>query len=157
MPLQAESVWDYPRPPKLEPVGVRLVVAAFGATIADTRAGYRILETSHPPTYYLPQSDVALDLLVESRQTSYCEFKGRARYYSIAAENRLIENAAWCYPDPTPQYSAIAGFLSFYASPDVRCQVGDELVVPQRGSFYGGWITKNLRGPFKGGPGTRFW
>ncbi|MEX0346928.1 MAG: DUF427 domain-containing protein [Rhizobiaceae bacterium] len=157
MPLQVESVWDYPRPPKLEPVSERLVVTAFDLILADTVAGFRILETSHPPTYYLPQSDTAFDHLVESGHTSYCEFKGRATYYSISVEDRRIENAAWCYPEPAPPYSPITGFLSFYASHDVFCQVGGEPVIPQPGDFYGGWITRNLRGPFKGGPGTRFW
>ncbi len=157
MTLPVESVWDYPRPPKLEPIELRLVVSAFGRIIADTTAGYRILETSHPPTYYIPPRDVASEYLVESDHTSFCEFKGHAVYHSISVGDHFVANAAWRYPEPTPYYSAIAGFLSFYASDEVRCQVGHEPVIPQPGNFYGGWITKNLKGPFKGVPGSRFW
>lgn len=157
MSLPAESVWDYPRPPRLESVSLRLTVTALGATIADTTSGYRILETSHPPTFYIPGTDVAFEYLIESDQTSYCEFKGRAVYYSISLEDKLIANAAWSYPEPTPRYAAIAGYLSFYASDEVPCKVGNEPVIPQPGNFYGGWITKNLQGPFKGGLGSRFW
>ena len=157
MTLPVESVWDFPRPPKLEPIDLRLVVSAFGRIIADTTAGYRILETSHPPTYYIPPADVDSERLIESDHTSYCEFKGNAVYQSISVGDDVVANAAWRYPEPTPHYSAIAGFLSFYASEKVQCQVGDEPVIPQPGSFYGGWITKNLKGPFKGVPGSRFW
>ena len=157
MPLPVESVWDYPRPPKLEPISLRLVVSAFGRIIADTTAGCRILETSHPPTYYIPPADVAFEYLIESDHTSYCEFKGRAVYHSISLGDNLVANAAWSYSKPTPRYSVIAGFLSFYASDKVQCRVGDEQVIPQPGNFYGGWITKNLQGPFKGVPGSRSW
>ena len=157
MPLAIESVWDYPRPPKIERVDHRLLVTIGAITIADTTSGFRILETSHPPTYYIPRSDVAIALLVESDHHSYCEFKGQSTYYSISAGGKFVTNAAWSYETPTSRYRPIAGMLSFYASADVHCQVDDEVVSAQPGSFYGGWITTNLKGPFKGGPGSRFW
>ncbi len=157
MTLPAESVWDYPRPPRLEAVGHRLLVTALDHIIADSISGFRVLETSHPPTYYIPLSDVASEHLAASEHRSYCEFKGRARYYSVAIGKTVFDNAAWCYPDPTPYYRDIAGFLSFYATQDVDCQVGDEKIIPQPGDFYGGWITPNLKGPFKGSAGTLHW
>ena len=113
MPLPVESVWDYPRPPKLEPIDLRLLVSAFGRIIADTTSGYRVLETSHPPTYYIPPADAASEYLIKSDHTSYCEFKGYAVYHSISVGDDLVANAAWRYPEPTPHYSAISGFLSF--------------------------------------------
>ncbi len=157
MTLPVESVWDFPRPPRIERVDLRLVVSAFGKIVADTNTGYRILETSHPPTYYIPNSDVALEFLIEGEHSSYCEFKGRAAYFSISTEGKRINNAAWSYPEPTSHFSDIANHLSFYASDAVQCWVGNEPVISQPGNFYGGWITKNLRGPFKGVPGSRFW
>ncbi len=157
MTLPVESVWDYPRPPRLEPVTHRLVVAMDGVTIADTVRGYRILETSHPPTYYIPPDDIHPQHLQPSARRTYCEFKGEARYWSAAVDGRLVSDAAWSYGNPTADYRAIKDFLSFYASRDLQCSVGGEPVLPQEGSFYGGWITGNLQGPFKGGPGTRFW
>lgn len=157
MPLPAESVWDYPRPPRLEAVSHRLLVTALGHVVADSISGFRVLETSHPPTYYIPFSDVASQYLIASERSSYCEFKGRAKYFSIAISGTVLDDAAWFYPDPTAYYNDIAGFLSFYASPDLHCQVGDEKVIPQDGKFYGGWITPNMTGPFKGRPGTLHW
>lgn len=157
MTLPTESVWDYPRPPRIEPVAHRLTVTVSGVMIADTSDGYRILETSHPPTYYIPLTDVERSYLRRSPRRTFCEFKGAAEYWSLAVDGRVIAEAAWSYSDPTPRYAAIRGCLSFYASDEVRCAVGDEPVLPQDGDFYGGWITGNLRGPFKGGPGTRFW
>lgn len=152
-----ESVWDYPRPPRLEPVADRLRVVFAGQTIADTNRGHRVLETSHPPTYYIPAADVRLDLLERAAGGSVCEFKGRACYWTVRAGDRVAPRAAWSYPDPTPAFADIAGDLSFYASAMDACFVGEEAVQAQEGDFYGGWITGRVVGPFKGGPGTFGW
>jgi uncharacterized protein (DUF427 family) len=152
-----ESVWDYPCPPRLEPVGERLVVRFGGETIADTIRGHRILETSHPPVYYVPPEDVAADFLRVAPGRSFCEFKGLASYVSIEAGGRRAEQAGWLYADPAPAFRAIAGHIAFYASRVDEAWVGDDLVTPQQGDFYGGWITPRILGPFKGAPGTRGW
>ncbi len=150
-----ESVWDYPRPPRLEPTTERLRVFAGGQALAETTAGFRVLETSHPPTYYIPAGDVRLDRLVESPGVSMCEFKGRARYWALAEDPSTP--VAWSYPQPTRAFAALADHLSFYASRVESCWVGDERVAAQEGDFYGGWITSGIVGPFKGGPGTWGW
>jgi uncharacterized protein (DUF427 family) len=152
-----ESVWDYPRPPRLEPVPQRLRVVFAGETLAETSAGFRVLETSHPPTYYFPPSDVATALLGPARRAGICEWKGRAVLHDVVASMRRAEGAAWAYPDPTPGFRAIAGYLAFYAGPMDACLVGETKAEPQPGGFYGGWITPGLVGPFKGGPGTMGW
>lgn len=152
-----ESVWDYPRPPRLEPVPQRLRIVLDGRDVASTVAGFRVLETSHPPTYYLPPADVAAGLLGAPRRAGICEWKGRAVLFDLDTGSRRIEGAAWAYPDPTPGFRAIAGYIAFYAGPMDACFVGDDSVVPQPGGFYGGWITPSIRGPFKGGPGTMGW
>ena len=152
-----ESVWDYPRPPRLEQVSERLRVVFKHRTIADTGGGYRVLETSHPPVYYIPPIDIAQEFLHAAPGSSWCEFKGTATYWSIDVDGQRVENAAWSYPDPAPAFAAIAGCLAFYASRVDQCWVGDERVQPQQGDFYGGWITSRIVGPFKGGPGTRGW
>lgn len=153
----AESVWDYPRPPRLERVAPRLRVVFGGRTIVDTVAGWRVLETSHPPTYYCPPSDVAPEVLKAPRRASLCEWKGRAVLYDVAVGEHRAEGAAWAYPDPTPAFRAIAGCLAFYAGPMEACFVGEERVTPQPGGFYGGWITPGIVGPFKGGSGSMGW
>lgn len=152
-----ESVWDYPRPPRLEPTSQRLRVVFNGVTIADTRQGYRILETSHPPGYYIPPADIQMQYLLRTAGSSFCEFKGRAGYYTVAVGDRRAEDVGWYYLDPPPAYAPIAGFVAFYAGKLDACYVDDELVTPQPGGFYGGWITANVVGPFKGGPGTWGW
>ncbi len=152
-----ESVWEYPRPPALEPVRERLRVEYAGEVIADTTAAYRVLETSHPPTYYLPPESVRPDLLERNGRTSHCEWKGRAEYFDIVVNGRASEGAAWRYPEIDGRYAAISGYYSFYASRVDACWVGDERVAAQEGDFYGGWITANIVGPFKGGPGTAGW
>jgi uncharacterized protein (DUF427 family) len=152
-----ESVWDYPRPPRLEPVPARLRVEFGTETIADSVAGFRVLETSHPPVYYIPQADIRMDLMRKASGSSWCEFKGEAGYWSIEAGGRRSDNAAWSYPAPSPAFAPIAGHLAFYASRVDACFVGDEAVQPQEGDFYGGWITSKVVGPFKGGAGTRGW
>lgn len=152
-----ESVWDYPRPPLLEKVSDKLRVVFAGETIAETEAAYRVLETSHPPTYYLPPADVRCDLLTPAVGNSFCEFKGFAQYWSLAVDGRRSERVAWSYPDPTPEFRATRDYFAFYASRVDECWVGDERVRSQDGDFYGGWITSRIVGPFKGGPGTSGW
>jgi uncharacterized protein (DUF427 family) len=152
-----ESVWDYPRPPRLEKSAARLRVIFNGQTIADTTSGYRVLETSHPPVYYISPNDIARQYLHAAPGSSWCEFKGHAKYWSLDADGRKVENAAWSYPTPSPAFAALAGYLAFYASRVDECWVDDERVQPQEGDFYGGWITSRIVGPFKGGAGTRGW
>ena len=152
-----ESVWDYPRPPRLEKVGERLRVTFQGKTIADTVAGYRVLETSHPPVYYIPPQDLAQPYLRPALGSSWCEFKGHAKYWSLDVDGMCVKNAAWSYPAPSQAFTDIAGYLAFYATRVDECWVGEERVQPQEGDFYGGWITSRVVGPFKGGVGTRVW
>jgi uncharacterized protein (DUF427 family) len=152
-----ESVWDYPRPPRLEKVSARLRVIFGGQTVADTVSGYRVLETSHPPVYYIPPEDIAQPCLRPAAGSSWCEFKGQAKYWSLNVGGQQAENAAWSYPSPSPAFAEIAGYLAFYASRVDECWVDEERVQPQQGDFYGGWITSRIVGPFKGGAGTRGW
>jgi uncharacterized protein (DUF427 family) len=152
-----ESVWDYPRPPALEPTDAHLVIVLGGVTIADTRRAYRVLETSHPPNYYLPPDDIAPGALVPVDGTSFCEWKGRARYFDVRGGDRVAARAAWAYDAPSPRFAPITGYVAFYPGPMDACFVDDERVTPQEGGFYGGWITARVVGPFKGGPGTRGW
>ncbi|WP_421724824.1 DUF427 domain-containing protein [Bauldia sp.] len=152
-----ESVWDYPRPPRLEPVNDRIRVIVGDQAIADTTRAFRVLETSHPPAYYLPPDDIRTDLLSPARGQSFCEFKGMAEYWSLDLDGRSIQRVAWSYPDPTPSFRQIKDYRAFYASRVDECWVGDERVQPQEGDFYGGWITSRIVGPFKGGPGTMGW
>lgn len=152
-----ESAWDYPRPPALEPTVAHLVVVLGGETVADTRRGYRVLETSHPPNYYLPPDDIAPGVLVPAEGASFCEWKGRARYHTVRAGGREEVAAAWSYDAPSPRFAPIAGYVAFSPARMDACLVDGEVVVPQEGGFYGGWITSRVVGPFKGGPGTRGW
>jgi uncharacterized protein (DUF427 family) len=150
-----ESVWDYPRPPRIEAIDWHLKVEHAGRVLADTRSGVRVLETSHPPCYYFPPDDVDFARLEPSPTRTFCEWKGRARYWHLRADAGLVEDACWAYPDPADD--AIRGFVSFYARSVDACFVAGERVEPQEGDFYGGWITSWVEGPFKGGPGTRGW
>ena len=152
-----ESAWDYPRPPRLEPVPERLVVVLGGETIADTTRGLRVLETSHPPNYYFPIDDIVAGALEPTKGASFCEWKGRAHYYSVRAGDLVETEAAWGYAQPSPAFAALAGHVAFYASRMDACFVDGERVTPQPGGFYGGWITTRIVGPFKGGPGSRGW
>jgi len=153
-----ESVWDYPRPPRLERTDKRLVIDCFGERIADTTKAYRVLETSHPPVYYLPMEALRMDLLQQRKdKTSFCEFKGRAVYWDIVTPAGRRDAAAWSYPDPTPAFAPIKDHLAFYASRVDACYVDGERVQAQEGDFYGGWITTDIVGPFKGGAGTWGW
>jgi uncharacterized protein (DUF427 family) len=158
-----ESVWDYPRPPRVEPVpgAARVRVEFGGRVIADSTRALRLLETSHPPSYYLPPADVDLSCLHASPGGSTCEWKGQARYWTVVvatpAGERVAERAAWSYPDPFPEFELLRDHLCFYCAPMDACWVGDRRARPQPGGFYGGWITDDLAGPFKGGPGSSGW
>ena len=152
-----ESVWDYPRPPRVEPVVDRVRVVVDGVVIADSTRAFRVLETSHPPTYYLPPDDVRLDLLSAGAGRSVCEWKGSATYHTVTVGDRTIRDVAWSYRDPLPGFESIAGHLAFYPGRVDEAWVGDERARPQAGGFYGGWITSWIRGPFKGEAGTSGW
>ncbi len=152
-----ESVWDYPRPPRLEPTDSHVVVEFAGAVIAESRRSIRVLETSQPPAFYLPPDDVDLDRVVGSRNQTFCEWKGLATYVSIVVDDEQADDAAWFYEHPSPRFEAITGHLAFYAQKMGTCQVDDEVVDANEGSFYGGWITSKVVGPFKGGAGSTGW
>ncbi|MEM6329046.1 MAG: DUF427 domain-containing protein [Planctomycetota bacterium] len=152
-----ESVWDYPRPPRLEPVEAVVRVEFGGQTVIETTGAYRVLETSHPPNYYLPPADFQAGLLTPSQGGSWCEWKGRAVYFDVRCGGEVAQQAAWGYPQPTPSFAAIAGYVALYAGLMDACYVGEHRVTPQPGSFYGGWITPDVVGPFKGGPGSMGW
>lgn len=152
-----ESVWDYPRPPRLEPTSKEIRIELAGQSIASTNRAFRVLETSHPPVYYLPPDDVRSDLLTIAAGSSFCEWKGRAGYYDLTLGGIVVRNAAWFYPAPTAAFQPIANYLAFYPSKMGACYVDDERVEAQPGDFYGGWITQNIVGPFKGGEGTWGW
>ena len=152
-----ESVWDYPRPPRVEPVPERLRVVVGGQVLAETTGGLRVLETAGAPVYYFPPDDVRLDRLEPSANRSFCEWKGRAVYLSFVGPTRRIEDVAWSYPAPSPGYEAIAGYLAFYAGRVDEAWVGDERATPQPGGFYGGWVTSRIVGPIKGEPGSFGW
>ena len=156
MPGQ-ESVWDYPRPPALAPSDEHVVVEFAGETVADSRRAIRVLETSHAPVYYLPPEDVRLDLLAPLARRTFCEFKGAAAYADLVVGDRRSPAACWWYPDPTPGFAAIAGWIAFYPSRVDRATVEGETVRSVPGDFYGSWITSRVAGPFKGGPGTEGW
>jgi uncharacterized protein (DUF427 family) len=152
-----ESVWDYPRPPRLEPVAARLRVVVADEIIADTTAGHRVLETSQPPTYYVPPADIDFSFVRPTLRRTFCEWKGQAQYWTITVDHDVRPDAAWSYARPTAPFAAITDHLAFYPQRVDACSVDDEPVVANEGSFYGGWITANIVGPFKGGPGTVGW
>ncbi|MCV7346796.1 DUF427 domain-containing protein [Mycolicibacterium rhodesiae] len=152
-----ESVWDYPRPPRLEPFAGTITVELGGRVIASTTRSWRVLETSHPPTYYLPREAFEDGVLRAAPGASMCEWKGQARYYDLVAGDTVASRAAWTYPRPTPPFAEIAGAVAVMAGMVDRCSVDGETVVPQPGGFYGGWITSRVVGPFKGIPGSMGW
>ena len=152
-----ESVWDYPRPAIAEPTARRIRIVHQGVVLADTRAAWRTLETSHPPTYYLPQADIAMEHLMPNPARSICEWKGQAAYWDVMIGDDRIAQAGWSYPAPTAPFAGIAGHIAFYAAPFDDVMVDGEQVTPQPGGFYGGWITAREAGPYKGIPGSRFW
>jgi len=152
-----ESVWDYPRPPRLEDSQSHIRVVFNGVTIADTHRAKRVLETSHPPVYYISPQDVDMQYLASVGGTTWCEWKGQAHYYNIAVNGKQSANVAWYYPRPNVDFAAIKDYLAFYPDKVDACFVDDEQVQSQAGGFYGGWITSDIVGPFKGEPGTRGW
>lgn len=152
-----EDVWRYPRPPALQPVGLPVRIVFAGCEIASTLAAFRVLETSHPPVYYLPAEAFTGCVLEAAAGSSFCEWKGLALYWSIRVGQRVAERAAWSYPTPTPVFIPLRDHLAVYAGAMDACFVGDERVTPQPGGFYGGWVTRNLKGPFKGVSGSMGW
>lgn len=152
-----ESVWDYPRPPKLERSAKHIEVWLGGVKIADTHESYRVLETSHPPGYYLPPSAFVPGVLSPASGSSVCEWKGRASYWTLTAGGKSVPAVAWSYESPTADFAPIAGHVALYAGRVDRVTVDGEEVVPQPGQFYGGWITSDIVGPFKGIPGSMGW
>lgn len=154
--LAIENVQDYPRPPALEPVSDTLRVVLAGETIVESTNGFRVLETHHAPTYYVPPQDVVAKLSAADGR-SFCEWKGMASYWDVSIAGTTARRAAWSYAKPTANFAPISGYLAFYATSMDACFVGDNQVVPQPGDFYGGWVTRNLRGTVKGARGTEHW
>lgn len=153
-----ESVWDYPRPPAVAPAEGLVEVEVGGRVVARSERALRVLETSHPPVYYLPRADVADGVLRASRaRSTHCEFKGRAAYVDLVVGDRVVEAAGWTYPDPAPGYEALRDHVALYPSRVDAARVAGERVTAQEGDFYGGWVTARVVGPFKGGPGTWGW
>jgi uncharacterized protein (DUF427 family) len=152
-----ESVWDYPRPPRIERTSKRIRIVMNGVTIADSTNAYRVLETSHPPVYYLPQSNLKLEYIHPAEDRTFCEFKGAASYWTVSVDGVIRECGAWSYANPLPGFEVIRDHLAFYAGKMDACYVDDEQARPQEGDFYGGWITSDIVGPFKGAAGTRGW
>jgi len=153
----SESVWDYPRPPALEPCVRRVRIELGGRVIADSRAALRILETSHPPTIYIPPRDLDSACFEPAFGRSFCEWKGDASYFDVVAGERREPSAGWTYKDPDERYAELRDHVAVYPGRMDACWLDDELVRSQEGDFYGGWITDDIEGPFKGGPGSRGW
>ena len=154
--LPRENVQSYPRPPALEPVPQRIIIRLGGMLVADTTRALRVLETHHAPSYYLPPEDIHATLRAV-QGSSFCEWKGGARYFDVTVPGKTASRAAWCYDQPTSSYAALAGHVAFYAGLMDEAWVGDLRVIPQPGDFYGGWVTPNLDGQIKGAPGTQHW
>jgi uncharacterized protein (DUF427 family) len=156
---RVETVWQYPRPPRVEPSTRRVRVELGGLVVADSRAALRVLETSHPPGIYVPPADLAPGALRPAgARPTWCEWKGQATYYDlVGGDGRVARSAAWAYHDPVPAYAELRDHVSFYPGRVDRCLLDDEEVEAQEGDFYGGWRTADITGPFKGGPGTRGW
>jgi uncharacterized protein (DUF427 family) len=152
-----ESVWDYPRPPKVEATSKRVRVIFNGVVIADTTAAKRVLETSHPPSYFIPQKDIDMKHFKAIPRKTFCEFKGTASYWTVQVEDKEAVSAAWSYTDPSKGYESIKDHLAFYPGKMDACYVDEEKVTAQAGDFYGGWITSDIVGPFKGERGTHGW
>ncbi|NCP17704.1 MAG: DUF427 domain-containing protein [Erythrobacter sp.] len=152
-----ESVWEYPRPAIAEATDAHIVIDHNGVRIAETRRAVRVLETSHPPQYYIPPDDIAEGVLERAPGRSLCEWKGQARYWTVNADGARLEKVGWSYPDPTAAFRLLADYVAFYVAPFDRITLDGEIVQPQPGEFYGGWVTSKVVGPFKGVPGSRFW
>jgi uncharacterized protein (DUF427 family) len=154
--LPRENVQSYPRPPALEPVPHRLLIVLGGAVVADTTRALRVLETHHAPTYYLPAGDIRA-ILRPAPGSSFCEWKGVARYFDVLSGPATAIRAAWAYDSPSPRFAALSGHAAFYAAQMDEAWIGETRVTPQPGDFYGGWVTPNLEGRIKGAPGTGHW
>ena len=153
-----ESVWDYPRPPRLEQSDRQIKIVFNDVAIAQSNRTFRVLETSHPPSYYIPPEDIKMEYLTSvASARSFCEWKGLAGYYNLRVGDREVINAAWYYAEPTAQFAPIKNYLAFYPSKMDACYVDGELVKAQAGDFYGGWITEDIVGPFKGEAGSWGW
>ncbi len=152
-----ESVWDFPRPPRLEGWSERVRVELGGVTIADSTRTLRVLETSHPPTYYVPPTDVNMDALRRTAGASVCEWKGTAAYFDVVGGGKTAAKSAWSYPDPFEDFGRVAEHVAFYCAAMDACWVGGHRATPQPGGFYGGWVTSHVTGPFKGIPGSTGW
>ena len=152
-----ESVWDYPRPPRVDSSNEHVVVTHRGVVLADTTASLRVLETSHPPTYYLPRSAFKEGVLRPGQGDSFCEWKGHASYLDLVVGDEVLPAVAWTYPTPSKGFEALLDHVALYPGRVERCTVDGEVVEPQPGHFYGGWITSRVTGPFKGAPGTSGW
>ena len=155
--IRVESVWDYPRPPRVEVSGEHVEIELDGTVVAASDTSWRVLETSHPPTYYLPRSAFREGALRPAAGHTGCEWKGRASYFDVVVGDRVAERAAWTYEQPAAGFEPIAGAVAVMPGLVDRCTVDGEVVEPQPGGFYGGWITSRVRGPFKGAPGTTGW
>jgi uncharacterized protein (DUF427 family) len=152
-----ESVWDYPRPPRLERTSSTIEVILGGTSVIRTTHAFRVLETSHPPVYYLPVAEFAAASLRPAHGRSFCEWKGTATYFDVVAGSTVAEAAAWGYPEPTPAFTELVDHVAVYPAAMDRCTVDGEVVAAQPGRFYGGWITDGVVGPFKGEPGSELW
>lgn len=152
-----ESVWDFPRPAIAQATSAHIVIEHADRVIADSRMTIRTLETSHPPSYYIPPSDIAPGLLCRAAGSSFCEWKGVALYWDLVIGEIVLPRVAWSYPDPSRAFAVLRDHVAFYAGPLQRCSVDGETVSAQEGGFYGGWITSRFAGPFKGGPGSLGW
>jgi uncharacterized protein (DUF427 family) len=152
-----ESVWDYPRPPRVETTPKRVRVILNGVVIADTTNAKRVIETSHPPSYYIPQQDIKMEFFKATPRKTFCEYKGTASYWTLNVDGKEAVSAAWSYPSPCDGYEAIKDHVAFYPGRMDACYVDEEKVKPQAGDFYGGWITSDVVGPFKGEAGTHGW
>lgn len=152
-----ESVWAFPRPAIAERTDAHVTIEHHGVLLADTRDAVRTLETSHPPSYYIPRADIREGVLRQAAGSSFCEWKGSAVYWDVVFDDLVLARVGWSYPAPTAPFAMLKDHVAFYAAPFEHCSVDGETVVPQPGEFYGGWITSAVAGPFKGIPGSRFW
>ena len=150
-------MWDYPRPPRLERERRPARIVLGGSDIAYSEKPWRVLETSHPPGIYLPRNAFAAGVLTQNSKATICEWKGVATYWDLHNSDRTVPAGAWSYETPNPAFEAIAGYVSVYPGLMDACFLGDEQVIAQDGNFYGGWITNDIVGPFKGSPGTWGW
>ena len=152
-----ENVGEYPRPPLLERVPYPIRIVLGGVEIVNTTEAWRVLETFHPPTYYIPQAAFLAGTIEKAKGRSLCEWKGQAHYFTLSAGGKIADRCAWGYPKPTPKFQEIAGYLALYCAAMDACYVDGEQAKPQPGGFYGGWVNSWITGPIKGAAGTNHW